>query len=324
MFSRKQIKTKSLKQRFSKTKIKETAISIDNNYHCANKDISKISKIIIKARKNNRPVILVFGAHLIKNGLSLVLRQLIKEGFITHLATNGAGIIHDWEFAFLGKSEEDVRDAVSKGEFGIWEETGKYINTAINHGAKRGIGLGQSVGEMIANDKFTKHRFKKYSVLDMAYKENIPFTVHPGFGYDIIHTHPLCNGSAIGKSADIDFLKFVDSVSRLNGGVYLSVGSAIMSPMIFEKSLSMSRNVAKQKGEDVDDFAIVVNDIQAGGSWKWGTGKEPKKTDPAYYLRFCKTFDRMGSREMYYVQADNRDFLCSLYKELKDNESKIH
>ena len=260
---------------------------------------------------------MAFGAHLIKNGLSLFLRRFIEEGLVTHLATNGAGVIHDWENAFLGKTEEDVRSAVLKGEFGIWEETGKYINKAVINGAKKNKGFGESVGEMIALDKFTKHRFKDFSVQDSAFKNNVNFTVHPGFGYDIIYTHPMCDGASIGKTAEIDFIKFVDSVSKLNGGVYLSIGSAIMSPMIFEKSLSMARNVAKQKKQKIDDFMIVVNDIQAGGNWKWGSGKEPKKSDPAYYLRFCKTFDRMGAREMYYIKADNRDFLCGLYKKIQ-------
>jgi hypothetical protein len=111
----------------------------------------------------------------------------------------------------------------------------------------------------------------------------------------------------------VDWLRFADSVARLEGGVYISIGSAIMSPMIFEKALSMTRNVAKQAGNEIQDFMVVVNDIQPAGDWQWGTGMEPPKNSPAYYLRFCKTFDRMGAREMHYISLDNRAFLVNLY-----------
>ena len=139
-----------------------------------------------------------------------------------------------------------------------------------------------------------------YSIQNSAFSNNVLFTVHPCYGQDIIYTHPLSDGVSIGKTAEIDFLKFVNSVSNLEGGVYMSVGSAIMSPMIFEKALSMSRNIAKQEGKGVKDFMIVVNDIQKG-EWNWGTGIEPTKDNPAYYLRFCKSFDRIGARKMHYI-----------------------
>jgi hypothetical protein len=166
------------------------------------------------------------------------------------------------------------------------------------------------------------HLYKRYSVQDAAF-EKIDYTVHPCFGQDIIYTHPLNDGASIGKGAEIDFLKFVNSVSNLEGGVYLSIGSAIMSPMVFEKSLSMARNIAIQKGKKIDDFMIVVNDIQKG-DWDWTRG-EPPKDNPAYYLRFCKTFYRMGARELHYLDQDNRKFLCSLYnsiKKIKNEDSK--
>ena len=326
IFDNSKIKTQLLSERESKTSVN----SIINPYSVPEispniKRIEDMAEKIIHARKNDKPVIVFFGAHLIKNGLSKVLGKMVEENYITHLSTNGAGPIHDWEFAYHGKTEEDVRKYMQKGQFGIWDETGKYLNLAITEGVKENLGYGESIGKMILEDRINNleilHPFKEYSLQYSAYKNKVPFTVHPSIGQDIIYTHPECNFEAIGKAAGIDFLKYVDSVSKLEGGVYLSVGSAIASPMVFEKALSMARNVAHQKNKDVKDFMIVVNDIQNSGDWDWGkTEQEPPKDNPAYYLRFCKTFNRMGSREMHYVQEDNRGFLRNLYHALKTSD----
>jgi hypothetical protein len=148
-----------------------------------------------------------------------------------------------------------------------------------------------------------------------CWKQGIPFTVHPGIGYDIIYTHPLNCGGAIGRGAVRDFLSFSGSVSRLTGGVHLSVGSAIMAPMIFEKALSMANNAELNAGRPaLSDYYLCVVDIQDGGDWDWTKG-EPPMDNPAYYLRFCKSFYRMGGT-LDYVCLDNRKFLLSLYREL--------
>lgn len=334
------IKPLPLSSRESKSSVEKIIIDPSSkdskSYFKENPIIKKLAEDIILARKNNKPVILVFGAHVIKNGLSKVLIELIEKDLVTHLATNGAGSIHDWEIAYQGKTEEDVRKYIREGQFGIWDETGKYINLALITGAFENKGYGYSIAEMISkdnlkipekinNDKLNKykingtldvkHKYKQYSIQNAAYKKGIPFTVHPGFGYDIIYTNPLCDGSSIGKCAENDFLSFVNSIYNLDGGVYISVGSAIMSPMIFEKSLSMARNVRKQEGKNINDFVLVINDIQEG-CWEWGKNIEPPKSDPSYYLRFCKSFDRMGAKEMHYVQEDNRNFLVTLYQYL--------
>jgi rfaE bifunctional protein nucleotidyltransferase chain/domain len=357
---RKQLTILPLSQRISKSNFENIAINLKETHQTKHSEkIEKIAERIIEARRNHRPIILVYGAHLIKNGLSPLLIKMIDEGFVTHLATNGAGSIHDWEFAFQGKSEEDVRKYAKEGQFGIWDETGKYTNLSVLLGINENLGYGESVGKLISTEKLPipeletikrtiqikiernedvtalsallekikelqlrpgelqiSHPYKQYSVQAKAFEKKIPLTIHPGFGYDIIYTHPASSGAAIGIASEKDFLKFVDSVSELNGGVFLSVGSSVMSPMIFEKSLSMARNLKKQKGEKIEDFMIVVNDIQEG-DWQWGTKTEPPKTDPAYYLRFCKTFDRMEAREMYYLEEDNKIFLTNLYQTLK-------
>jgi hypothetical protein len=326
LFDRKKLRILPISDKISKTRIEDIVIDPDSpvakaeNYGL----IEKTAKEIVKARINNRAVIIAFGAHLIKNGLSLVLRRMIEQDYVTHLATNGAGSIHDWEFAYHGETEEDVEDYVKIGQFGIWDELGKFINLALISGARRGKGYGESIGQMIHREDIlfdgqvikVPYPFKSYSVQEAAFSGKVPFTVHPGFGYDVIYSHPLCDGASIGNTAEVDFLSFVNSVSKLEGGVYISIGSAIMSPMIFEKSLSMARNVAHQEGRKIQDFAIVVNDIK-GSSWDFNSGREPSKDDPAYYERFNKSFARMSARELRYIKADNRDFLLGLYSALK-------
>ena len=288
------------------------------------------------------------------------LIALMDEDWVTHLSTNGAGIIHDWEFAFQGKSSEDVRENVELGQFGIWDHTGFNINLALIVGAYEGLGYGESVGKMIsleglqipeisalqekviANIKtnadhaaaaadlagviqkfsltagFLKipHPFKKYSVQARAFELGIPFTGHPMFGHDIIYNHPMNHGAAIGRVAQNDFLSFAKSVSNLDYGVYMSIGSAVMSPMIFEKALSMSQNLIIQENGHIDNHYMLIVDL-AKSDWDWNKDGEPPMDNPAYYLRYCKTFNRMGG-EMHYLTADNRDFLLAIYQKLNE------
>ncbi|OQY35309.1 MAG: hypothetical protein B6241_02115 [Spirochaetaceae bacterium 4572_59] len=361
-FNRYKMNFYPLESRISKVEINKASISPKETAAPLEETISlrlkTISEEIREARKNNKPVILAFGAHTIKNGLGRILAALIEEGWVTHLATNGAGVIHDWEFAYLGRSSEDVKANVEEGKFGTWEESGLYINLALVAGAYEGMGYGEAVGAMICSEGIDipseellmeiiqspseelwkraaaadyleliraeklpagrlsiKHPFSDYSIQARAFRNNTPFTSHPMFGHDIIYTHRANRGAAIGRCAERDFLSFVHSVSGLEGGVYLSVGSAVMSPMIFEKSLSMARNVAQAEGKDIRNCAIHVVDLQEE-TWDWTKG-EPPMDNPAYYLRFMKTFNRMGC-PIDYTSMDNRDFLLQLYKRLKD------
>jgi hypothetical protein len=327
----------------------------------SDQEIINMTSIRIKtAMLKKKSVILAFGAHTIKNGLGPVLISLIEKGWITHLATNGAGIIHDWEFAYLGKSSEDVRENTKEGKFGLWKETGFFINLALNIGASEGLGYGESIGKMISQEglnipelsqlhdsvvrnleidtelsaasadlagiikKFgikpgfmkIPHPFKRYSVQARAFELEIPFTGHPMFGHDIIYCHPMNYGASVGRTALNDFLCFADSVSNLVHGVYISVGSAVMSPMVFEKSLSMARNLKIQNDEVLNDQLMVIVDL-AKSDWNWKKDGEPPSDNPAYYLRYCKTFHRMGG-EMHYLRMDNRDFLLALNKQLAE------
>ncbi len=319
--------------------------------------LDETTQRIRAARQTERPVMITFGAHAIKNGLGTVFRHLIEQGWVTHLATNGAGVIHDWEFAFQGKSCEDVGRMVDEGRFGNWQETGFNINLALNVGAHEGRGYGESVGAMIdqeglqipAGEELEEvvhdhlksdperaaaaadllfviqrfelapgwysipHHWKQFSIQASAFKHGLPLTGHPMIGHDIIYNHPMNRGACLGRAAQRDFLIFAESVSRLEGGVYISIGSAVMSPMIFEKSLSISQNLALQEGRRIDNHFILVNDL-AESTWDWRQG-EPPEENPAYYLRYNKTFSRMGGT-MRYLQADNRDFLLSLSQRL--------
>jgi hypothetical protein len=156
-----------------------------------------------------------------------------------------------------------------------------------------------------------EHRWKHASILASAWKRGVPVTVHPGIGYDIIANHPIFNGSVIGRAAELDFKLFGGSVEGLDGGVVLSVGSAIMGPQVFEKSLSCVNNMRLQAQRPiVQGHNIYVVDLQDGGGWDWTQG-EPPKTNAAYYLRFCKSFSRMGA-PMHYLQSDNAAFVHHL------------
>lgn len=314
---------------------------------------------LVQARHAGKPRMLVFGAHSIKNGLSPVIIALIESGWITHLATNGAGIIHDWEFAFQGASSEDVKANVTRGEFGAWQETGFYINLALNVGAYRGMGYGEAVGAMVEEEQLViptedalredvfsalegndapraaaaadllgvvkhfdlspgtlsiPHPWKRFGLQAAAYRLGVPFTSHPMFGHDIIYEHPMNNGAALGRCAERDFLSFAESVAQIDGGVYMSIGSAVMSPMVFEKSLSMGQNLAVQAGRHIDGHYMVIVDLQKS-HWDWTQG-EPPENNPDYYLRYNKSFSRMGG-EMRYLTADNRDFLLGLLQGLE-------
>jgi hypothetical protein len=308
------------------------------------------------ARARNASVILMYGAHLVKNGAHRIVNALVERGWITHLATNGAGTIHDWELAYLGRTEESVRDNVATGTFGTWDETSRCIHLALLAGALRSEGYGRSLGCFIAEDGVTLplpaelenllrnepahplsparadllqtmiaqkipggrieviHPWKETSLLAHAFRHNVPFTVHPGIGYDIIANHPIFNGAAIGRAAELDFRLLGSSIEQLDGGVVLSVGSAIMAPQVFEKSASCVNNLRLQHGRKIlHDHTFYVVDIQDGGNWDWSRG-EPPKDNPAYYLRFCKSFARMGGA-MNYVQSDNVAFLHRLLGE---------
>lgn len=322
LFDRKRLKEKSVEERESKS---TDSIMINPDSmppkisELEQKLIGDLAKKIIASRKAGSPVIIAYGAHLFKNGCSPILIRLMESGYVQQLLTNGAGIIHDFEMSLIGRTEEDVRKYMAEGQFGIWDETGKYINLAIKEGAKKNLGLGESVGKCMDEEKIGRKSvmfpYKQYSITWNAYRLAIPLSSCVCIGQDIIHTHPECDGAALGKTSYSDFLIFANSVSGMQNGMFISIGSAVMAPMVLEKALSMAKNAAKAEGKSLDKYAIVVNDIQPG-TWDWSRG-EPPKDNPAYYLRFCKSFSRMGG-DFSYACLDNRAFLHNLYHALKE------
>ena len=319
--------------------------------------VERCARRILRAKERGASVVLAFGAHLIRNGGVGILERMMQRGWLTHLATNGASTIHDWEFAWLGRSTEPVRKNLAAGTFGAWDETGKYLHLALMAGALSGEGYGQSVGRFILEDGTilpdpdelrqairtdpddgltaaradllrtmlrqglisgklkVNHAWKQASLLAQAKRLQVPVSVHPGIGYDIISNHPIFSGAVIGRAADTDFRLFARALNGLESGVLLSVGSAVMAPQVVEKGVSCVNNLRLQEGRSVlRDHEIFAVDLQPGGDWDW-TRSEPPVTSPAYYLRFCKSFSRLGGK-MSYVSCDNIVFMHSLYHRL--------
>jgi len=206
-------------------------------------DFPDLVSRIASARRQQRPVILGMGAHVIKVGLNPILIDLMRRGIITAIALNGAGIIHDTEIAMVGRTSEEVADVLGAGAFGAAKETGEVLNGAINDGAAQGIGIGLAVGSTLLANNFPHN---DQSLLAMAAQLGVPVTVHVAMGTDIIHIHPSANGAAIGQTGHHDFRLFCRLVSELEGGVYLNVGSAVLLPEVFLKALTVVRNLGHQ------------------------------------------------------------------------------
>jgi hypothetical protein len=254
------------------------------------------------ARQRRSARILLMGAHVLRAGVARHLIDLMERGLITHIAMNGAGPIHDWEFALIGASTESVARYIQTGEFGLWHETG-LMNDAVQTGARGGLGLGEVLGKTILEGSFPH---KEISVLAAAYRLGVPLTVHVGIGYDILHEHPNCDGAAFGQTSYRDFLTLTHTVAQLEGGVLLNFGSAVMGPEVYLKALAMARNVARQEGRHIRQFTTAVFDlIPIEGD----TRRQAPKSDPQYYYRPWKTIlvrTVADGGESFYVQGDHR------------------
>lgn len=209
---------------------------------------------VTKAAKEHKTVILAMGAHTIKIGLSPIILDLMEREILSGIAMNGAGIIHDLEIAMIGATSEDVASGLIEGKFGMAHETGEFLNNAIKKGAENGHGLGYSVGKHILEASLP---FSDYSLVAGAVRLDIPITVHVAIGTDILHIHPEVDGAAIGETSHRDFRIFSALVSRLEGGVYINLGSAVILPEVFLKALTLVRNM----GTQVKDFTTVDMDF---------------------------------------------------------------
>ena len=220
-------------------------------------DFKAVVAAIAAARRSDAGVMWGLGAHVVKTGLGPVMVDLMRRGFVSAIATNGAAVIHDFEIALAGATSEDVDESLGPGQFGMADETGRLLNGAINDGVSRGLGLGQAVSQFL---HAREPQFAKSSVLAEAARLGIPVTVHVAIGTDITHMHPAASGSAIGEGSLRDFRYFVANVGKLGNGVYLNCGSAVVLPEVFLKAVALVRN----RGTGLDRLTTVNLDFVRG------------------------------------------------------------
>jgi len=265
-------------------------------------DIAEIGQRMAQARERGASVLLLMGAHVIRAGVARQLIDLMERGLITHIGMNGAGPIHDYELARIGATCESVARYIRSGEFGLWRETGQ-INDIVREGAANGLGLGEAIGRHILESSYPH---KDISILAAGVRLNVPVTVHIGIGYDILHEHPNFDPAPFGTASYRDFLAVCNTVDRLDGGVFLCMGSAVMGPEVYLKALAMARNVAHQEGRRIANFTTAAFDlIPISGDWQ----AEAPKSNPQYYYRPWKTIlvrTVADGGQSFYVCGDHR------------------
>jgi len=282
VFDRSRLEIKPLAERTHDLHLDRWLTLDDPTPPFAQPQLEEVARRLVDAKSNGAARILMMGAHVLRAGVNRHIIDLIERGSLDHLAMNGAGLIHDYELARIGATTESVARYIRTGEFGLWRETGE-LNEWVAESAALGLGLGENAGRRIdASD----YPHKPLSILAAAFRHSVPVTVHVGIGYDILHQHPNCDGAAFGAASYRDFLILARTVERLEGGVLLSFGSAIMAPEVYLKALAMARNVARQNGREIRRFATAVFDLVP---IQGDIHKELPKTDPGYYFRPQKT-----------------------------------
>ena len=307
------IRTYSAEDRINLVRIdnlKRPGVFVPNQW--GNEDFDTLVSRIQAAKDGGKEIIFSMGAHVIKCGLSPYLIALMKAGYITHLSGNGACSIHDFELAYLGGTSEDVPTAIEDGSFGMWEQTGAWMNEALQTGAKEGWGYGESLARYIDThpDRFP---YKDDCVLYQAWKLDIPATYHIALGTDIIHQHPTVDFAAIGACSGVDFKKMCYSVSHLDGGVFMNFGSGVIGPEVFLKALSISRNL----GYDTFKITTANFDLIDLGDYRCKIGYE----NPQYYYRPRKNIvNRPVSRGGmgWHFCGDHQETIPTLYNKLME------
>ncbi|MFN9274912.1 MAG: hypothetical protein ACK6D2_04170, partial [Planctomycetota bacterium] len=218
------------------------------------KALKQVVDRVVTARQQGREVGVSLGAHVLKVGLSPLVIDLMRRGLVTHVATNGASAIHDWETAYQGATSEDVAQNLPDGSFGFWRETMAALNGAAKRAHQRGEGYGLAIGRTILDAKLP-HR--ELSVFAEAARLGVPATVHVAFGCDITHMDPELDGAALGAATQKDFWTFAETVGRLEHGVWLNIGSAVIMPEVFLKAVSIARN----RGQLGADFLTANFDM---------------------------------------------------------------
>lgn len=271
--------------------------------------LRKVGGRIRSARENGSAVIIMLGGHVIRSGVQRYLIDLIEKKYINCVGMNGAVIIHDFEFALIGSTTESVARYVNDGRFGLWRETGR-INDIVKAAAKQDIGLGEAVGRSIEMENLPH---KDISLLAAAYRSGCPATVHVGIGYDIVHEHPNCDGAAYGQTSYTDFLRFAKVLESLEGGVIVSLGSAVMAPEVFLKALAMVRNIKRRENSRVRRFTTLVCDLLPLPE---DYHREAPRDTHGYYFRPWKTMlirTVVDGGESFYVKADHSQTVPELW-----------
>jgi hypothetical protein len=275
-------------------------------------DLPEVATRLRAAKETGAARLMCMGAHVLRAGVNRHLIDLMERGFVTHLAVNGAAAIHDYELARIGATTESVARYVRTGEFGLWRETGE-LNEWIIEAAEERYGLGENIGRRIQESDYP---YRDWSVFAAAYRLSVPVTVHVGIGYDILHEHPNCDGAAVGAASYRDFLIFARAVEKLEGGVLMNFGSAIMGPEVYLKALAMARNVAHQEGRRIAKFTTAVFDVvPIHGDFR----SELTKSDPGYYFRPHKTIlvrTVQDGGESFYFRGEHRATVPALWREL--------
>jgi hypothetical protein len=268
-----------------------------------------VADAMAEAKRRGAAVVLLMGAHVIKQGLSRCVIDLVRRGWVSVLAMNGACAVHDYELARIGATTESVARYVSEGQFGLWQETGE-LNDIVRDGHADGLGFGEALGRRLAAGEYPH---KDVSIFAAAYACGVPATVHLGIGYDIVHEHPNFDPAAAGAASYRDFLVLARVVENLEGGVVLCFGTAVMGPEVFLKALAMARNVAHREGRRIGRFTAAVFDL---ADLPGDLAAEAPKDAPQYYFRPYKTLlvrsVRDGGRS-YYVRGDHRATLPALH-----------
>jgi len=276
-------------------------------------DLPGVAHAMREARDTGRPVLWMMGAHVVKSGLSLLVIEMMKQGFITHVAGNGAVSIHDFELAAIGETSEDVADSIEDGSFGMADETGRLINGAVQAGVADGLGYGEALGRMYAEDA-GRFPHRDASIVYNAYVLGIPATFHVTMGTDIIHQHPAVDFGALGAASGIDFQVYCATVAKLEGGVFCNFGSAVTGPEVFLKALSIARNL----GHTVSRITTANFDLfPLRGDYH----ADVPTDDIEYYYRPRKNIvnrpTSLGGRGLH-ICGDHRDTIPALFDLLSD------
>lgn len=283
-----------------------------------NASLSIVARSIIEAKRKEKAVVAMMGAHVLRDGVQKYIIDMMRSGYFSCISVNGAFAIHDFEFALIGATTESVAKYITDGRFGMWHETGR-INDIVNATVGTESGMGNAIGKAIFEGDYPN---KDISVLANAFRYGIPATVHVGIGYDIIHQHPNFDAAATGSASYRDFLTFVREMENIADGVVMNFGSAIMAPEIFLKALSMARNLARQRGEMIGGFTTLVCDIKELPS---DVTAEACKGTENYYFRPWKTMlvrTLMDGGRGFYVKGYHRETIPSLWSEIQKIEEE--